>query len=365
MFWKIILRGGSPSGRILAVLYARTGEPIDSVREMLDSAQGMVLQSGLSREKAEALSAELPNDGSVQIQLQRDEVVFVPVLMGYRPGCRGRLRIALQKLSRLPTEEVIRFLARVPIALKLDADRAAAESIKRILERAGGIVEIRSPGDLIGVSSKKNHDDPSTKTIVFKEEEEVTPVVKPHSDNQPDQDFLSSDHQREKPAKEKETKTLSAYNSVPPPVLQTVPSIIAGGNAEGSDEPYPYPIRFTVPAAAIPAVIPSEQNIITPPEQLLKTVMVYLFPVASRDLEQVQTVLCETLDLSKEKAQKFISNAPVALTGFSQRIDALVAISELSDLGVPVSLVPGTTSNPEPSPGRSLLGWLNGYGRTS
>ncbi|MCK5035626.1 MAG: hypothetical protein KAS73_07030 [Candidatus Sabulitectum sp.] len=363
MFWKIILRGGSPSGRILAVLYARTGEPIDSVRQMLDSPQGMVLQTGLSREKAEALSSELPNDGSVQIHLQRDEVVFVPVLMGYRPGCRGRLRIALQKLSRLPTEEVIRFLARVPIALKLDADRAAAESIKRILERAGGIVEIRSPGDLIGVSSKKNHDDPSIKTIVFTEEAETTPVVEPYSDNQLDRDSLIGDFQREKPAKE--PKAVSAYSSVPPPVLQIVPSIVAGRNEEGSDNPYPYAIRFTVPAAAIPVVIHSEQSIITPPEQPLKTVMVYLFPVASRDFELVQTVLCETLDLSKEKAQKLISNAPVALTGFSQRIDALVAISELSDLGVPVSLVPGTTSNPEPSPGRSLLGWLNGYGRTS
>ncbi|MCK5842188.1 MAG: hypothetical protein KAH31_08470 [Candidatus Sabulitectum sp.] len=363
MFWKIILRGGSPSGRILAVLYARTGEPIDTVRQMLDSPQGMVLQSGLSREKAEALSSELPNDGSVQIHMQRDEVVFVPVLMGYRPGSRGRLRVALQKLSRLPTEEVIRFLARVPIALKLDADKAAAESIKRILERAGGIVEIRSPGDLIGVSSKKTHGDSSIKTIVFTEEAEVAPVVEPYSDNQPDRDFFSGDPRREKPAKE--PKTVSAYSSIPPPASQTVPPVVAEKNAEGSGNLYPYAIRFTVPAAAIPVVVHSEQNIITPPEQLLKTIMVYLFPVASRDFEQVQTVLCETLDLSKEKAEKFMSDAPVALTGFSQRIDALVAISELSDLGVPVSLVPGTTSNPEPSPGRSLLGWLNGYGRTS
>ncbi|MEA3266949.1 MAG: hypothetical protein U9P42_08400, partial [Candidatus Fermentibacteria bacterium] len=352
-----------PSGRILAVLYARTGEPIDSVRQMLDSPQGMVLQSGLSREKAETLSAELPNDGSVQIHLQRDEVVFVPVLMGYRPGCRGRLRIAMQKLSRLPTEEVIRFLARVPIALKLDADRAAAESIKRILERAGGIVEIRSPGDLIGVSSKKDHGDSSTKTVVFAEEAEATPVVEPYSDNQPDRDSLSSDTRREKPAEE--PKTVSAYNSIPPPVLQIVPPVVAERNAEGSDDTCPYAISFTVPAAAIPAVIHLGQNITVPPEQPLKTVMVYLFPVASRDSEQVQTVLCETLDLSKERAQKFISKAPVAITGFSQRIDALVSISELTDLGVPVSLVPGTTSNPEPSPGRSLLGWLNGHGRTS
>lgn len=359
MFWKIILRGGSPSGRILAVLYARTGEPIDVVRQMLDSPRGMVLQSGLSREKAEALSAELPNDGSVQIHLQRDEVVFVPVLMGYRPGCRGRLRIALQKLSRLPTEEVIRFLAQVPIALKLDADRAAAESIKKILERAGGIVEIRSPGDLVGVSSKKNHDDSSRKTVVFSEETEDTPVAESYSEDQMNSDPRNRGSRTEE--SEHHSNTNHAYSSIPPPVLQAVPQIAA----EGADDPYPYTIRFTVPAAAVPAVIPAERNNVIPPEHRMKTVFVYLFPIASKDLEQVQTVLCESLDLPKKKVQKLMSDAPVALAGFSQRIDALVAMAELTDLGVPVSLVPGSTSNPEPSPGRSLLGWLNGHGRTS
>jgi len=363
MFWKIVLRGGNPSGRILAVLYARTGEPIDSVRQMLDSAQGMVLQSGLSREKAEALSAELPNDGSVQIQLQRDEVVFVPVLMGYRPGCRGRLRIALQKLSRLPTEEVIRFLAQVPIALKLDADRDTADSIKRILERAGGIVEIRSPGDLIGVSSKKNHEGSSRKTVVFSEETEASTIAASIIDHKTNTDSRSSGSSLE----ETEHRSIAdnKNSSVPPPVLQAVPQVVAKGNADGFDDLYPYAIRFTVPAAAIPAVVPLEQNIIIPPEHRTRTVIVYLFPVALKDMEQVQTVLCESLHLSKKKAQKLMSDAPVALAGFSQRIDALVAMAELTDLGVPVSLVPGSTSNQEPSPGRSLLGWLNGHGRTS
>ncbi len=369
MFWKIVLRGSNPSGRILAVLYARTGKTIDSVREMLDSPGGLVLQTGLSRERAHALSTELPNDGSVQIYTQRDEVACVPVLMGYRPGSRGRLRIALQKLSRLPAEEVIRFLACIPIALKSDADRAAAESIKKILERAGGIVDIRSPGDLIGISSRKYHSPPSGKAV---SERKTAPDSSSGSAEQissvtcssippvvSDADFQAGSQGNIQPG---------IVDFLPPSLQQTaIPSVVEEDSAEGSADLRPYILKFTVPAASVPAIVPAEQLNFIPPEhrQSVKTVLIYLFPVASEERERVQNVLCESLDFSPERAHQLIRNAPVALTGFSERIDALVAMSELADHGVPISLVPGYSSNADPVPGRSLFGWLNEHGRTS
>lgn len=372
MFWEIVLSGSNPSGRILAVLCARTGETIDSVRVMLDSPQGMILQSGLSRERADALSAELPNDGSVEIFMQRDEVVCIPVLMGYRPGSRGRLRIALQKLSRLPTEEVIRFLSRIPIALKLDADRATAESIKRILERAGGIVEIQSPQDLVGVSSRRNHSEPAEKTVAVKEEKLNGAVSSPspfvsrsfaYGDYPPV--VSTADYRAETGAGVlSDNAKPDIVNFLhPPSVKLKIPPLLE----ETIDTPYsqPHITGFTVPSAAIPSVIQGEQFVIDPPELLQETVLVYLYPVSSEDTEHTQEVLCESLGISLEKVQQLINNAPVALAGFSERIDALVTMSELSTHGVPVSLVSGSSSSVPHAPGRSLFGWLNGYERTS
>lgn len=365
MFWKIVLRGNNPSGRILAVLYARTGETIDSVRKMLNSPQGMVLQTGLSRERADVLSAELPNDGSVQIYTQRDEVVCVPVLMGYRPGSRGRLRIALQKLSRLPTEEVIRFLARIPIALKSDADRATAESIKKILEKAGGIVEIRSPQDLVGVSSRKSRSVSSYEAVTAKKEENTEPVFNtPGADCPP----VVSDTGSYSPEKKNDYVQPDSVNFQPPPSARLeIPPVAEAGKVDDFVCPVPHVIRFTVPAAPIPAVIPAQHFNFIPPEpgRSVKTVLIYLFPVAHDDRKKAHSVLCKLLNLSPEKAQHLIDNAPAALAGFSERIDALVTMSELADYGIPVSLVAGSSSNMNSSPGRSLFGWLNGHGRIS
>jgi len=360
MFWKIVLKGHNPAGRLLAVLYARTGETIDSVRTMLGSPAGMVLQAGLSRESADTLASELPGDGSVQILVQPDQAVFVPVLMGYRPGSRGRLRIALQKLSRLPTEDVIRFLARIPIALKLDADLSTAESIKKILEKAGGIVEIRSPQNLVGVSSRKEYTKAAAREVV-----QVT---------------------------EKSDKTLSdSAGSIVPPVVSDavytagsstdIPGIIdfqppSRSVAEApppvkeeADDAQtavsPHTVRFTVPAAVIPPAAEDEQPVSVPPRSSQPAVMVYLFPVAPEIRQRVQSALCEKLGFSAEKAGFLVSRAPAAVAGFSRKSDALAAMTELTDYGIPVSLVPDSSPDAGVSQEKSLIGWLSGHGSAS
>ncbi len=377
MFWKIVLRGNNPSGRILAVLCARTGETIDAVRARLNSSQGMVLQSALTRESADSLTSELPRDGSVEIIMQRDEIVSIPVLMGYRPGSRGRLRVALQKLSSLPTEEVIRFLTCIPIALKSDADRATAESIKKILEKAGGIVEIRSPNDLVGVSSRKTHSTASISSPT----REVKPLLEPSEDHNDTHLFLKKDPE----IAEEETCSAGVppvFNSsdfvfTEPHIFHHTPPVSCRGKRipplpaeyqSPAEVVYRHPsiIRFTLPPVSIPPVIPFLQELCVTPciKDSSGTILIYLFPVSPEEEERVQKVLCSLLDISPAAAQKVISRAPVALTGFSERIDALVTIKELTSHGIPVSLVPGSSLNAENAAGKSFFGWLNGHGRT-
>ncbi len=361
MFWKIVLKGDNPSGRLLAVLYARTGETIESVRKLLSSPAGMVLQSGLSRDSADTLASELPSDGSVQILVQPDQAVFVPVLMGYRPGSRGRLRVALQKLSQLPTEDVIRFLARIPIALKLDADLSTAESIKKILEKAGGIVEIRSPQNLVGVSSRKDY----TQKAAGKTVRAVKPVRK----------VVSETSGPAVPPVVSDTVIASKGNTVVPEVINFQPpsrSFLEAPPQVEKEEVdhrkaavFPHVVRFTVPAAAVPPVAPGEKPVSVPPRHSRKAVMVYLFPVASEKRHRVQIALCERLGFTAEKAGLVINRAPAAVAGFSRRSDALVAMTELTDCGIPVSLVPGSSSDTDVLQRRSLIGWLSGHGPAS
>ena len=372
MLWKVVLKGDNPSGRILAVLYARTGETIDSAREMLASSRGMLVQAGLAKKNAEALISELPNDGSVEILMLRDEGVCLPVLIGYRPGSRGRLRIALQKLSGLSTEEVIRFLASIPIVLKSDADRTTAESIQKILERSGGIVEIRSPEDLIGITSRKQYSTVSapSKSSVDPAEAKSSPLPESSSD------ILQPEHSDspaliEPPGIDSRIANLSKpslINFNPPPYCEeSAPPILDSSEIENPVYSEPYIIRFTVPASSIPKEIPLLQENFTVPDyhKSADVVLIYLYPVATGDRDRVERVLCESLDISPERAEEIINAAPTPLAGFCERIDALITLSELSGKGVPVSLIRETQDQNQSPARKSLLSWLNGLGHTS
>ncbi len=411
MLWKIVLKGKNPSGRMLAVLYARTGETIDTVRSLLDSPGGMILQTGMSREKAEILSAELPDDGSIEVTFLPDDGACIPVLMGYRPGSRGRLRIALQKFSKLPTEQVIQFLASIPIALRSDTDLATAESIKNILEHAGGIVEIRSTQDLIGVSSKKNYSSSlrmaGNKKVVksvnsnsrntennYGQIPDITTTLPPTASlERSDGSLLSStsDTQNKQYSSNLKPDKTSAD---PPPVISFVSpdDSLCSANFSNSIDPHvfsfkkpscfeqiinppvihnetektqqytvPDSIKFTIPAVSVPDVIPIRINTFVPPGIIDSSgvFFVYLYKVAETEKQQAITVLSHYLKIPILKVQNFIQATPVAILGFTQRIDALVAITELSDQGLPVSLFSGTDHSELPVQENSFLGWLS------
>jgi ribosomal protein L7/L12 len=375
VFWKVVLKGSAPSGKILAVLCARTGETIDSMKVLLDSSGGVVLKTGLSRENAEKLKTELQHDSSVQVIVLKDEESCVAVLVGYRPGCRGRLRVALQTLSRLPTEEVIRYLSSIPIALKSNIDRVAAESIKAILERAGGIVEIRTSEGLAGVSSKKSHStlygngtDDSFATAARTSQEtdnssfsDAVPPAAVGTITPPEVGQSNLE-------KSREFKLPVRIDFSPPGSRPSAIPEVTGDATQIQFHSEPYRIKFTIPGSYSPPV----QQILNktafwPPDRTEsgRIVHVFLFPVARTDRNRVKDVLCGYLDIDSERALQFIDRAPVALAGFSERISALVVLKELFDMGIPVSLVKGSSTIKGTSPGKSFLGWLNGHGRTS
>jgi len=346
------------------------------MKMLLDSPGGIVLKTGLSRENADILKAELQHDSSVQVLSLRDEESCVAVLVGYRPGSRGRLRAALQKLSRLPTEEVIRFLASIPIAVKSNTDRATAESVKTILERAGGIVEIRTAEGLIGVLSRKSqsslHSQVKDASSVFTGH--TSPLSGGQSSAIEDADssffrpssppFVSGGGM---PGASTSFRQPSVIDFSPPPCNSgAIPAVIGEiGDNEGQTEPYP--IWFTIPGSSIPQVQQVEYRYsFMPPDRTdcCRIIPVFLFPVAQSDRDRIRDLLCCYLNVSPQRALGFIDRAPVAVAGFADMKRALAVLKELFDLGIPVSLVSGSNSPKEPSPAKTFFGWLNGYGRT-
>ena len=364
MLWKVVLKGEIPSGRILAVLYARTGETIDVVRELLNSPRGMLLQSGLSKEKAEKLIDSLPDDGSVEMFTLPDQDICIPVLMGYRPGNRGRLRVALQKLSGLSTEEVIKFIGSIPIVLKLDSDRNTAEQIKSVLERSGGIVEIRAKEELDTVVNRRQQK---------RKKPEVKVAKKVESSSKSAEELLP-EYIDAPPFASVESVTEFSSEFVRPSVICfQPPEVVSEASPPVSENPLddirfstPYKFSFTIPASLSPAVTPEETKEVKVPysSKLREVVLLYLFPVSKSNLDKVVKELCLILNYSESRVLSLINMAPVPLIGFNKRADALLSVAELSRKGIPVSLVADTSSVSHTSH-KSLLGWLNGYGRTT
>ncbi len=368
MLWKVVLKGDKPSGRILAVLYARTGDTIDVARKLLNSPRGMLLQSGLSKERADIMVDSLPDDGSVEILVLPDQDVCVPVLMGYRPGSRGRLRVALQKLSGLSTEEVIKFIGNIPIVLKSDSDRNTAEQIKIVLERSGGIVEIRAKENLVSVVSRKRRPSELSRSKtrsqpVVKTNTVLTSINKKLPEYIGVPPVISSSDTSELSL---EVTSPLPINFQPPEINKQIVPPIFSKKVDEIRFSTPYKIYFTIPASQVPSIIPNDCNEIKEPliSKSREAVLIYLFPVSESRKDTVVQELGSLLQYSEEKVLALIEKAPVPLIGFRERIDALVALSELSQKGIPVSLISDVNSNPPPNQ-KSLLGWLNGHGRVT
>lgn len=360
MAFKIVLRGEEPSGRILALLCARTGETIDVVRRSLQSSPGLALKEGLTREKAEELLASLPADGSVNISIQRDIDSWTAVLMGYRPGSRGRLRVALQKMSRLTTEEVIHFLANIPIALKAGISRRTADSIKDVLEREGGIVEIRPfTGSSLAPLETGPQELPSEPAP---EKPKREPVEGEPPGRLPDIPPLVEETAANfKPVMNVKPPQVVKFD---PPLKEAVsaPPIPEGEKGLSFVFPEPYRIKFTIPALPVPALLSSDGASSSPPNSspMGRVVPLYLHPVSFEQRDRVSRAISETLGLSTNRCRELVERAPVAIWACRERLNALVTLRVLSEKGVPVSLIPAVAGSNNSDSKRSFFGWMNG-----
>lgn len=362
MSFRIVLKGSEPSGRFLAVLCARTGETIDSIKKRLSSPSGMVLKENLSRDSAELFVSELPGDGSVAVSIQRDIDSWVAVLVGYRPGSRGRLRSALQRLSRLSTEEVIHFLASIPIALKSGVDRKTAMSVKELLEREGGIVEVRpstgsqmehgsvpSPRPVEQVAGKV--DEPVAESAVSTDSPGKVPEIPPEVTELksaaalpdtpiPGRIFFESPDQR----------SVSAPDKVLSP--EEDPALFAP----------PYHIRFTVPGRPLPPALEEKPAQFSLPgvSDEAQAIPLYLHRLGPGQRNRAGKILEKFFDVSSEKSLSMVHSAPGVLCLFRERINALVALRELSEQGMPVSMVSSPEGTDSGFRRTSFFGWLNG-----
>lgn len=150
MNWKVEVVGDSPSEVSVSVLAQRTGLTLDSIL-MAFSRGEKVVCGNLSESEAQALADRLKRDPGVTCRVLPDSdsgpspvQLFRVLLVNYRPGYRTRLRRRLQELTRLPQEQIINWLSRMPFVLSGGVDSETARKIKRSVTEAGGIVRIET-----------------------------------------------------------------------------------------------------------------------------------------------------------------------------------------------------------------------------
>lgn len=163
MKWKVEVRGSNPTERSVRVLTEHSGSPLDEVLMAFSSA-GKVTCRGLSENEAQETADSLRRDPGLECRVLPDsspagdkEPAFRVILVNYRPGFRTRLRRRLQELTRLPQDQIILWLSKMPFALSKNVSSEIAMRIKNSISEAGGIVRIEREGggERPPVSSRK------------------------------------------------------------------------------------------------------------------------------------------------------------------------------------------------------------------
>ena len=150
MKWKVTVQGDKPSVESARVLSESTGLPLDEILKAFSHEDDIVC-NGLAEGEAQKIADSLRRDSGIQCRILPDheeEVQPVPLfrvlLVNYRPGYRTRLRRRLQELTRLPQEQIVQWLSRMPIALSRGINSETAKSIKKSIIESGGIVRIEA-----------------------------------------------------------------------------------------------------------------------------------------------------------------------------------------------------------------------------
>ncbi len=150
MKWKVVVQGDKPSVESARVLTEHTGLLLDEILTVFSHEDNIVC-NGLTERKAQKIADSLRRDTGIQCRIlpdQEEEAQPVPLfrvlLVNYRPGYRTRLRRRLQELTRLPQEQIVQWLSRMPIALSRSINRETAIRIKKAIMESGGIVRIEA-----------------------------------------------------------------------------------------------------------------------------------------------------------------------------------------------------------------------------
>lgn len=341
MNWSVVARGRSPSGEAVVHLCSRTGRPASDVRAGLVFQRGFVIREGLDRDEADSLAASLSFHG-ITIEVvpstgSPDTDGFRVVLTGYTPGSRGRLRAALMRMSGRTDEEVIGFLARIPFALRRCASAETAASVRRVIEAAGGVVEIRPEGTEAErpspVAEKPLPQATVRKTSVTPSRTPAVSDTPPEAVVMPDPPVVSVQEDRSVPVEP------HRFTVAPPVVVCIEPGRISP--VEASVFQAPYKVLFTGPARLFPVPPAGSRRSFDalPAADVPACHPVFLCPVQEGDRRKVIRVLKDTLGLSPDAARRAIAGAPSVISLEPGRDEASERVRELSGHGLPVTLI--------------------------
>lgn len=341
MNWSVVARGRSPSGEAVVHLCSRTGRQASEVRAGLVSQRGFVISEGLERDAADSMAASL-SFHSITIEVvpstgSHGTGGFRVVLTGYAPGSRGRLRASLMRMSGRTDEEVIGFLARIPFALRRGASAETAASVRRVIEAAGGVVEIRPEGT---EAERPAHvQEKRVPQATVRKVSQAPPQPPAVSDTPPEAVVLPNPpvvslHEHRSVVVEPHR-----FTPAPPAVSGMEPGRISPAGACVFQAPYK--VLFTGPARFLP-VPPAgsrRNSDAVPPADAPACHPVYLCPVQEGDRRTAMRVLQNSLGLSPLAAERAIAGAPSVISLETGPDEASERVRELSGHGLPVTLV--------------------------
>lgn len=361
MNWKVVARADNPDQQTLSTLEELTGLGRGEVLLAL-RRNGLTAGDGLTEDRARTLSASLSGFGLSCTVLPSlvpgarehgSSAMFRVVLTGYKPGNRARLRERLEKLSGLPPEQVVLWLARIPFVLKDGIDHETARQIRRLLTDSGGIVEIKpssSPG--AAALPLRPGRDSATLERTGPASESPSPASIPAAAGTP---VL-----RAGAALEEEPP-----GSPEPPALEEIPT----------DGAFPPMLRFCSPGRAPldPPVIPGVEDLSRVPQVLgtlppvislpkppfpAQALAVYVSAGSGRVLSDVSRILRELFDF-RDAEISLSRNLPfwVATVGTAEKAIEFSSLLEEAGATVLVRNSDGPPSAPA-SGGPGFLEWL-------
>lgn len=303
------------------------------------SDTGLVIRDSLSRETADSLSASLSFHGLtievVPCPQDSGAFGFRVVLTGYAPGSRGRLRAALMRMSRKSDEEVIGFLARIPFALRRNADAETAASVRRFIEASGGVVEIRPEGSSTPLPMQSP--EPGVSPVADRRPRADTPSVPPQPLYAPGAPAGPEPPPLTDSDAVQVIREPHSFTVIPPETGPSTPEPLL--SFTGQDFPEPVQIAFSAPVRLYPPPPQAGNEAFSGPPIADAPHPVFLCPVQDDLVPRAVLLLQSHLGLGADRAERAVRRAPKVVSLETGPSQAAERVRELTALGLPVTLV--------------------------